>query len=509
MRIFMAALATETNTFAPFPTGLGSFTEFGLVRDAASKVNSPSAEIMATFCGLARSAGDDVVESLCAFSQPSGKTVRIVYEQLRDRIIDDLRDAMTKAPVDIVLLALHGAMVAEGCDDCEGDLLTYIRELFPQVVIGVELDLHCHLSATMLSQADIVIAYKEYPHIDMRERAAELLDLCRRTAMGHIRPVAALVDTRMIGTYPTFREPMKGIVTELLALESLPGVLSASIAHGFPFADVADVGTRVLVITDGQPDLAVTAAQTMARRLYVARHALRPNMPDIETSLVRAADLPGCTVLADYADNPGGGAAGDSTYFLRTLLTRDAQNVAIGCFWDPMVASVCEQAGVGARLPVRLGGKSGPASGEPIDLHVEVMAIQPQHSQAALGLRRSLGLSVWLRARQGTGCIDIVVISIRAQTFDPDAFTGLGIELSSKRLVVVKSSSHYEAGFAAVAKQMWSVSTPGALQLDFEHLTYTQRDGDFFPRIDDPWAVRGEPAAQLFDRSTRGWTSSP
>jgi microcystin degradation protein MlrC len=509
MRIFMAALATETNTFAPFPAGMGAFTEFGLVRDAASKANSPSAEILATFCRLAHSAGDDVVESLCAFAQPSGKTVRSVFERLRDQILDDLSQALAAGPVDIVLLALHGAMVAEGCDDCEGDLLSGIRALVPGAVIGVELDLHCHLSATMLRQADIVIAYKEYPHTDVRERAAELFGLCRRTALGQIRPVAALVDTRMVGTYPTFGEPMKGIVAELHALESLPGVLSASIAHGFPFADVADVGTRVLVIADTKPDVAVRAAKTMARRLYAARHALRPQMPDIETSLARATALPGCTVLGDYADNPGGGAAGDSTYFLRALLLRDAQDAAIGCFWDPMVASLCEQAGVGARLPVRLGGKCGPASGEPIDLHVEVMGIQPMHSQASFGVRRSLGLSVWLRARQGTGCIDIVVISIRAQTFDPDAFTGLGIELSSKRLVVVKSSSHYEAGFAAVARQMWSVSTPGALQLDFQRLTYTQRDGDFFPRIDDPWALRGEPAAQLFERSICGQAPSP
>jgi microcystin degradation protein MlrC len=517
MRIFSGSLATETNTFAPFPTGLKAFEEYGLAIDGSlagprthvGGIDNPNSGPQATLRLLAQADGDELIESISAFAQPGGKTLRAVYESLRDRILLDLRAAQADGPVDMVLLLLHGAMVAEGYDDCEGDLLTRVRALVPQSVVGVLLDLHCHLTATMLRAADLVIAVKEYPHVDARERTAELFRLCRRTAQGEIRPVAALVDTRMIGTYPTFGEPMKGIVGELRALETQPGLLSATIAHGFPFADVADVGTRVLVYADAQPDEAVFAAKAMARRLYGARHALRPQFLDIETSLARAAALPGCTVLGDYADNPGGGAAGDSTYFLRALFAHEARHSAIGCFWDPMVASLCEQAGVGARLPVRLGGKSGPTSGDPVDLTVEVMGIQPQHSQASFGARRPLGLSVWLRSGGGRGCIDIAVISIRAQTFDPDAFTGLGMDLSAMRLIVVKSSSHYQAGFAAVARQMWSVRTPGALQLDIEHLPYTQRDGDYFPRVDDPWARLGEPTAQVFDRPLGRRTPQP
>jgi microcystin degradation protein MlrC len=183
-------------------------------------------------------------------------------------------------------------MVADGYDDCEGDLLARVRALLPQAVMGVELDLHCHLTASMLRAADLLITVKEYPHIDARERAVELFDLCRRTALGEIRPVAAMVDTHMVGAYPTFAEPMKSIVAELRGLETQPGLLSASIAHGFPWADVADVGTRVLVYADASADQATVAALAVARRLYSARHMLRPQFPDIATALAQAATMP-------------------------------------------------------------------------------------------------------------------------------------------------------------------------------------------------------------------------
>jgi len=496
MRVFIAALVTETNTFAPFPTGALAFAEAGPVRDASRADSHHHSPVLSTWRALAEAQGDQVIESLSACAQPAGPTVKRVYEGLRDAILADLTAAQIESPVDVILLNLHGAMVAEGTEDCEGDLLAQVRAQAPRAVIGIELDLHCHLTMAMLRLADLAIAVKEYPHVDAVERAVELWTLCRRVALGEVRPVAALVDTQLIGSYPTFDEPMRSVVAELRQMEQEPGILSASIAHGFPWADVADVGTRTLVYADGDASRAEHAALGMARRLYGLRHALLPNYPDMGAALREAEPLDGLTVLADYADNPGGGAPGDSTFFLRALLQCAATDVAIGCFFDPGVASLCADAGVGASLSVRLGGKHGPTSGDPVDLRVEVIGCVEQHSQSGLGSRHPFGRSVGLRC----GGIEIAVCSVRNQTFSPEAFTGLGIRLDNKRLVVVKSSSHFEAEFLPVAQHIRRVATPGTLLLDFAAIPYSRRSGVFFPQVDDPWAMRGEPRAHIFYR---------
>lgn len=506
MRIFMAGLATETNTFATFPTGRAAYEEYGITRNASRTMRSPFASALAAIRTLGEAAGDDVIESITAFAQPAGRTVQHVYEGLRDELVADLRAAHENSPIDLVLLSLHGAMVAEQTDDCEGDILAQVRAVTPNAVVGIVLDLHCHLTAQMVRLADMVIAVKEYPHIDISERSTELFHLCCRIALGEIKPVAALIDTHMIGMYPTFGEPMKSVVASLRALELQPGVLSATIAHGFPWADVADVGTRVLVYSHGNAEVAKQGATAIAAQLYGLRQALFPNYPDIETSLNRAATLNGCVVLGDYSDNPGGGGAGDSTFFLAALLARQERNVVVGCIWDPVIAGVCADAGAGANVGVRLGGKMGPLSGAPLDLCVRVVAVKHNHSEGVFGARQPLGLCVWLHVLDSDGGdtgIDVVVSSIRAQVYEPDAFTGLGLKLEHTRLIVVKSSTHYEAGFGALADHLWHVRTPGAMTLDLAALPYSKRDGNYFPRLADPWAAQGVPIAKVFLRQAQ------
>jgi microcystin degradation protein MlrC len=507
MRVFIASLATETNTFAPFPSGHQAYAEYGITKTASTDLSSPLSIGMSRARQLAESEGDEVIESISAFAQPGGRTVQSVYERLRDTILNDLAEANAKASIDLVLLMLHGAMVAAECDDCEGDILRQARSIVPDAAIGTVLDLHCHLTDAMLEAANVIITVKEYPHIDFGERTAELYALCRRTKLGEIQPAAAMVDTRMIGMYPTFAEPMKRIVAELRAMEQQAYVLSASIAHGFPWADVKDVGTRVLVYVDqrrADAALAATHAQSIARKLYGLRRDLLPRYPDIQTSISRALELQSkeaCRiVLGDYSDNPGGGGAGDSTFFLQALIERQVANVAIGCMWDPVIVQLCTDAGEGSTMAVRLGGKTSALSGDPIDLTVTVMRCVANHSEGVFGSRQPLGNSVWLRHTHEKGHIDIAVSAIRAQVYEPDAFTGLGITLHDKALIVVKSSTHYEAGFQSMADHLWHVQSPGAMQLNFGALPYTKRDGNFFPRVDDPW-VNGEPAVKTFGRS--------
>lgn len=497
MHVFIASLATETNSFAPFPTGRAAYEENGVVRDASRRTDAFGSLPLAVWRRRSEAEGYAVSEGTAAFAQPAGNTVRAVYEELRDLILADLARA---GSVDMVLLALHGAMIADGYDDCEGDLIGRARQAVPDAVIGVEIDPHCHLTNAMLRHADVVVIYKEYPHVDTAERAEEVFDLCHRTALRRIAPVAAMVDTRMIGFYPTLQSPMREIVAGLRAAEARPGVLSASIAHGFPWGDVADVGTRTLVYADGDAVLARAEALAIAERLYAERDTLLLRLPGIPEALDRAAASHGRVVLGDYSDNAGGGAPSDSTFFLRAMIERGVSGAAIGAFHDPMVAAICADAGEGARLRIRLGGKSGPASGDPLDLDVEVLAVRPEHTQSALGRIAPMGLSVALRHRD----IDILVNTIRQQVCGTDAFTGCGIDLSGKRLVIVKSSTHFEAEFQPIADTLLKVASPGALNLDFSTFPYTKRDGHYHPRVADPWVGAGRPAAAVYARAARG-----
>jgi microcystin degradation protein MlrC len=408
--------------------------------------------------------------------------VQSVYEGYRDAIFADARK---HGPFDVVLLFLHGAMVSSGCDDCEGEIIAGLRDIVgPRAAIGAVLDLHCHLTEKMVAKADVIIPVKEYPHIDFPERSEELYELCVRAAKGEIKPTTGVFDCRMVGFYPTTTEPMRSLTDKLFAAEKRAGVLSAGFAHGFPWGDTPETGSRVLVVTDNDPELARRTAAELVTEIYRAREALLPRFADIETALATASQSNGIAVLADTADNSGGGAPSDNVSLLRALLARKMQDAAYGAIWDPVSAEICADAGIGAHVSLRLGGKCGPASGDPIDLDVVVRGIREKHDQTGLaGSRAPMGLSVWAEVDG----IDVVISSTRTQVFHPDAFTGLGIDLSRKHTIVVKSSWHFQAGFAAMADTIIPVATPGAIQMNFATISYKKkRDMNYFPRARDP-----------------------
>ena len=279
MKIFVGSVATETNTFAPWPTGLRGYEEGGLFRgDAALRAPGGEADLMGrTWRERAKADGHELVEGLFAGAQPSGPTLQAVYEGFRAEILADLR---AKGPFDVVLLFLHGAMVAYGYDDCEGDLVQHVRSIVgPAAAIGVELDPHCHMTPLMMAEADAIILMKEYPHSDFAERAQELYDICLGKAAGRLRPVMAAFDCRMIGFYPTTTEPMAGLVRRLHEVEQLPGVLSASIVHGFPWGDTPETGTKVLVVADGDAELAAAVARDRKSTRLNSSHQCLSRMP--------------------------------------------------------------------------------------------------------------------------------------------------------------------------------------------------------------------------------------
>lgn len=485
MRLFLATLSTETNTFSPLPTGRRSFEEGLLLREASRHSTHFAAVPVRTWRRLAEVDGHTVVESLSAFAEPGGRTVRAVYEGLRDEILADLEAAV---PVDAVLLSLHGAMVAEGYDDCEGDLLARCRGVVgPRVPIGVELDLHCHLTWAMVEAATVVVTFQEYPHVDVDQRAADVYRLTLAAARAEVRPTSALFDCRMVGLFRTPLPPMRGFVDRMRALTGRDGVLAVSLAHGFPWGDVADVGARTLVVTDGDPEAAGRLAARLGRELFDLReHLVVPHL-DPDEAIDRALGAPaGPVVLADVADNAGGGAPSDATFLLRRLLERGVRDAAVGCFWDPVAVRLCAEAGPGAAFDLRLGGKCGPVSGNPLDLRVRVRAVAPRRVQTGLaGGTAEFGEAAWVE----TEGIDVVVTSRRSQVFAPDAFENLGLDVRRRRLVVVKSTQHFYAAFAPLAREVLYVATPGALAPDFARIPYTRRLLPFWPRWPDPFAA--------------------
>ena len=428
--------------------------------------------------------GWTVVASLCAFAQPAGNTVRTVYESFRDEILDDLRRAL---PVNMVLLGLHGAMVADGYDDCEGDLVARIRQIVgPDVPIGVELDLHCHLTDQLVHDATAIVIYKEYPHIDVAERAVELFDIIAASAEKRIKPVMSLFDCRMIGLYRTTEEPMKSIVARLSALEQQADMLSVSVAHGFPWADVPEMGTRTLVITDNRPDVGDKLAEELGRELFAQREALRPHYVSLDEGLDRAQAVAASpVVLADVTDNAGGGTPNDSTFVLRRLLERGIGNAAIACFWDPIAVSIVMDAGVGARLDLRIGGKLGPVSGDPVDLRVTVTGIRRDATQTFGPGVIKLGDAVAVHAEG----IDLVLNTIRTQTFSPSCFSAVGIDPLQRHILVVKSMHHFHAAFAPIASEVIHVDAPGAMVTDFTKIPYTRINFNMWPLVADPFAA--------------------
>ncbi len=487
MKLFMATLATETNTFSPIPTGRSAFMgERTWFRRDGSRHSPQIGNIpLIAWRRLGEADGCDVAESICTFAQPAGTTVRRVYEELRDMLLDDLRQAM---PVDVVLLFMHGAMVADGYDDCEGDTLARVRAIVgPKAVIGIELDLHCHLTEEMRQSANAIVIFKEYPHTDIEDRAVDLYHLCRRTVAGEIHPVMAYYDCRMISMWRTPVPPMRGFVDRMSALEGKDGMLSVSFGHGFPWGDVEAVGARMLVIADGDAGKAQALAERLGQEIWRMRDEASTSHETIDDAIgLGLAHSSAPLVLADVADNAGGGAPSDNTAILRRLVERRVSGAAIGCFWDPMAVRFCMEAGEGAEFLLRIGGKCGPSSGDPVDLRVAVRKLAEEHSQVGLsGSRADLGASAWVSA----GGIDIVLVSIRQQTFAPDAFTGLGLELSDKRIVVVKSTQHFHAAFAPLAREIRYVAAPGAIPPDYGNIPFTKRTAPYWPRVADPFAA--------------------
>ncbi len=472
MKVFSASLFTETNTFGPLPTGLNSFKErvYYPAKTHPEHMTHASGPLWAARIRGVQN-GWQLVEGLVAAAQPSGIVSRQAYETLRDELLADLKDAI---PVDMVLLGLHGAMVADGYEDCEGDLLRRVREIVgDKVTVGATLDPHSALTEDMIEYSDVLIAYKEYPHTDVLDRALELVDICSAKVEGRCSPVASLVDCNMIiNAIHTTQGPAMSLVNHIKELESADSkTLTISLIHGFPWGDVPGMGTKVLVYADNDKEHAATLASRLAKRIIEQRHELGSHCLDLDGAL---DEVVGCAsgpvVLADTADNTGGGAAGDSTFVVRRILERGIKDAVIGPIWDPGAVRIAFEAGEGARLYLRIGGKVGPGSGEPLDLLVTIVGLRADMLMS--GVSPNTFSEMGDAAFVEVDGVSMVLVSRRNQAMSVDLFTQFGCDLSAKKLIVVKSSQHFYASFSKIAAKVVYADSPGALASDINRLAY-------------------------------------
>ena len=489
MRIFTASLATETNTFSPVPTDRKSF-EAGFFALPGAHPDTPtlcSSPIVA-LRKRARTEDIEVIEGTAAWAEPGGLIQQQAYESLRDEILEQLRAAM---PVDAVILGLHGAMVAHGYDDCEGDLLTRVRSIVgPDTVVACELDPHSHLTSERVDACNVLAAFLEYPHTDFYERGEHLVDLSLATVRGAINPVISTFDCRMITVLPTSREPMRSFVDRIKALHGKDGILSISVIHGFMAADVPEMGARILVVTDNDKAKGDALAEKLGMELYAMREQTRMTMvgPDegIDRALAaRSAVSEKPAVIADVWDNPGGGVAGDGTAILRRMLERDIRSVGIATIWDPVAVTFCHAAGEGASIQLRFGGKAGSSAGEPIDAQVHVLKVAAEGWQSFGKSRVTLGPAVVIRI-EGTE-IDIILNTNRTQAYEPDIFSNMGVDPLNKDILVVKSTNHFYAGFAPIAAEVIYVSAQTSYPTDPSKTEYRKLTRPIWPRVSDPW----------------------
>ena len=491
-RIFVAAMATETNTFSPIVIDRRAFEESFY---AAPGEHPETATLCTAPIPVGRKVcaqkGWTLIEGSAAWADPAGLVSGVAHVGLRDEILDQLRAAM---PVDAVVLGLHGAMVAQGCIDPEGDLLARVREIVgPDVLVCAELDPHSHLTAKRVAAADFFVVFKEFPHTDFVERAQDLWAIVVDTLEGRVRPVMSTYDCRMIDVFPTSREPMRSFVDRMMALEQDdPQVLSVSAIHGFMAGDVPEMGTKMIVVTDDAATHGAALAEKFGQDLFANRGKhLMPTLDEAQAVAQAMQSASGPVVLADMWDNPGGGTAGDATVVLKELMTQGAQGVAIGTIWDPVAVKLCMAAGEGGVIPLRFGGKSAPFTGDPVDALVRVEQVDPD---AAMVFGESVvpfGPAVRIALLDASGAdigIAVILNCIRAQSYDPSLFSVMGIDPLVQKILVIKSTNHFYAAFAPIASEIIYCAAGRPYPNDPATTPYRFVRDDIWPRTQDPFA---------------------
>ena len=479
-RIAVGGFQHETNTFAPVKADYRAFVEPGgwpgLTRGpdvltAFGGMNLP----IAGYVEAARQQGHKLVPLAWAQATPSAHVTEDAFERIVGAIVEDLKAAL---PVDAVYLDLHGAMVCEHLEDGEGETLARVRAVVgPKVPIVASLDLHANATPRMVEQAELLVSYRTYPHIDMAETGTRAADLLDRLLGGESFAGKAYRKLPFLIPLPagcTMIDPAQSLYARLDDIEA-GRASSVSFNGGFGPADIWECGPSVLAYASTQAAADRAADTLMADVLDAeADFAMRIWSPQEAAAhaIARGGRAGKPVVLADSQDNPGGGGSGDTVGLLKALVGAGAQDATLAMLYDPQAAAAAHQAGEGARLTLALGGRSGPIGETPLQTECLVERLNDGNFTCtgpfAKGLNMKLGPMALLRI----GGVRVIVSSRNTQASDQEMFRHLKIEPIKEKIVALKSSVHFRAHFTPIAEEILVVKAPGANALDYSELTY-------------------------------------
>ncbi len=484
MRIGIIAFLQESNTFVSQPTRLQHFEEDLLAEGEAVRERLESAhhEVGGFFEGLAEQKLD-AVPLFAARAVPHGTMTDDTRESLLSRMFHQLEAA---GPLDGLLVAAHGATVSRSVPDVDGDWLAQLRErVGPGVPIVSTLDPHANLSPQMAAATDALIAYQTNPHIDQRPRGIEAARILARAVRGQCRPTQAAVFPPLainIEKQLTEEDPCRGVFGLAREITDRPDVLSASVILGFPYADVPEMGSSAVVVTDGDPELAKQLAGELGRALWDRRENFVGTFLDPKEAvrLARMREPPVC--LLDMGDNVGGGSPADGTVLAHRLIEERVADSFV-CLYDPAAVQAAEAVGLGKRVKLSMGGKTDDLHGRPIDCEVDVLSFhegrftetRPRHGGGTMFHQGRTAV-----VKTGTG-LTVMLTSRRQPPFSLSQLTQLGLEPESFRVLIAKGVHAPVAAYREVCRSFLRVNTPGVTSADMRLLSYKHRRRPMFP----------------------------
>ena len=484
-RIGVMGFIHESNTFSVTPTTYEHFEQISLTRgkELIERWTGGNHELSGFLEG-AESNGLEPVPLMAAFAMPSGAVVRETFEAIAQQTIDALKAAM---PVDGLYLGLHGATVSEEFPDADGEMARRLREVVgPDVPVVMTLDLHANVSPGMVANADATTIYRSNPHLDQKARGLEAASLLGRTLRGEIRPVQALECPPLIISIAkqyTDEDPAKGLYEDVESVLKWPGILSASVAMGFYYADVEEMGATFLAVADHDRDLARKAARWMAQRAWDRREEFQAELPSAAEAVamaMEAAEAP--VVLLDIGDNVGGGSPGDSTLILAEIVAQKASNAMVVLFDAESVAR-CVEAGVRNPVNLQVGGKTDGRHGSPVSVQGRVRMIsdgifqEPEVRHGGWGSFDQGVTAVVETPEQHT----LILTSVKMAPVSLEQVKSQGVKPESKKILVAKGVIAPRAAYNPVAARTILVDTPGATCVNPAGFTFHHRRRPIYP----------------------------
>ncbi len=497
MKLVIAMMQHETNTFSPLPTTFEAFGRaIGFDRPPSGRVIHETFAgtdmALGAFLQLAEAEDADVVLPIAAYAEPSGRVVDEAFEAIAEPIC-----AAVAAGCDGVLLDLHGAMVVESFPDAEGELLRRLRGIDPTVPIGVALDFHANVTAAMAEHATVITGYRTYPHIDMHQtglRCGRILlkaikGLCRPRT--HWAPLPLL--SAMLRQTP-LHEPMKTPMDMAIAAEDQGRVLAATVFGGFPLSDIPHVCLSSVLVAEANSSEVMSLHREVLEKAWAGREGFVFHPEPLAQTIGKAKALgEGPIVIADYGDNSGAGGQMDDMTVVREILRQGLQDVAVGPIWDPEALELIRAAGLGAEITLQVGGKSdSPAiglKGRPLELTGRVKTITDGRFVLTGDMMAGFPVNLDGSAVLDCGAIEIIVTGGRSDTYAPEYFTHAGIDPTQKRYVVVKSRQHFRAGFEPIARHVLMAAGKGVCAENFGELAFHHLPRPIYPLdLDCEWS---------------------